>query len=104
MAVSEGAHGPGDSGGLVLVLNSGSSSVKFALLVPASGERALAGMAEKVGTPGAELRIRPYPDHVVTEQLPEGSHQAVISRILGHLPEAGVGTAENERLGPDRLT
>jgi len=30
----------------VLVLNSGSSSVKFALLHPASGERVLGGLAE----------------------------------------------------------
>ena len=44
--IGESAHGSGDPGGLVLVLNSGSSSVKFALLAPASGERVLAGMAE----------------------------------------------------------
>jgi acetate kinase len=39
-AGSEGAAG---SGGLVLVLNSGSSSVKFALLTPDTGERVLGG-------------------------------------------------------------
>jgi len=39
------------------VLNSGSSSVKFALLAPGSGERVLGGMAEKVGTPEAVLMI-----------------------------------------------
>jgi len=91
--IGESAHGSGDPGGLVLVLNSGSSSVKFALLAPASGERVLAGMAEKVGTRETELQIRQHPDHVVTEQLPEGSYQAVISRILDHLPEAGPGKA-----------
>jgi acetate kinase len=95
----ENVHGSGDSGGLVLVLNSGSSSVKFAVLAPASGERVLAGMAEKVGTPEAELRIRRYPDHIATEPLPEGSYQAVISRILGHLSEAGLGT-EDGASGP----
>jgi len=99
-AMGESARGSGDSGGLVLVLNSGSSSVRFALLAPASGERVLAGMAEQVGTPGTELRVRRYPDHVVTEQLPEGSYQAVISRILGHLPDAGVRMAENGAPGP----
>jgi acetate kinase len=99
-ATGEGAHGPNDSGGLVLVLNSGSSSVKFAVLAPASGERLLAGMADKVGTPETELQIRRYPDHVVTERLPDGSHRAVISRILGHLPEAGLGTAGDGESGP----
>jgi acetate kinase len=91
--MGETVHSPGDPGDLALVLNSGSSSVKFALLAPATGERVLEGIAEKVGTPEAELHIRRYPDHVATEQLPEGSYQAVISRILGHLPEAGIGTA-----------
>jgi acetate kinase len=99
-ATGEGAHGPNDSGGLVLVLNSGSSSVKFAVLAPASGERVLAGMAEKVGTPETELQIRRYPDHAVTEQLSEGSYRAVIARILGHLPEAGLGTAGDGGSGP----
>jgi acetate kinase len=96
----ESVHGSGDSGGLVLVLNSGSSSVKFAVLAPASGERVLAGMAEKVGTPEAELRIRRYPGPVATEPLPEGSYQAVISRILDYLSEAGLGTAEDGVSGP----
>jgi acetate kinase len=96
----EGAHDPSDPGGLVLVLNSGSASVKFAVLAPASGERVLAGMAEPIGTPGTELRIQRRQGDVVTERLPEGSYQAVISRILGHLPEAGLGTAQDRSSGP----
>jgi acetate kinase len=92
-ATDASAPGPDDSGGLVLVLNSGSSSVKFAVLAPASGERMLAGMADKVGTPETELRIRRYQDHVVTERLPDGGYRAVISRILDYLPEAGFGPA-----------
>jgi len=103
MATGGSAHSPDDSGGLVLVLNSGSSSVKFAVLAPASGERVLAGMADKVGTPDTELEVRRYPDHVVTEQLPDGSYRAVISRILGHLPEAGLGTAEDGEPGQAHL-
>ena len=53
----ERASQPGDSG-LVLVLNSGSSSVKFALVHPGSGQRVTDGLAERVGTPEAVLRIR----------------------------------------------
>jgi acetate kinase len=86
----------------VLVLNSGSSSVKFAVLAPASGERVLAGMADKVGTPETELQVRRYPDPAVTEPLPDGSYRAVISRILAHLPEAGLGTAGDAEPGPGR--
>ncbi len=98
---STGPPGVGDSG-LVLVLNSGSSSVKFALLAPGSGERVLGGMAEKVGTPEAVLQIQRLPDDAVTEQLPDGSYQAVISRILDQLPGAGFGTAGDAAAGSGR--
>jgi acetate kinase len=77
------------TGPVVLVLNSGSSSVKFALLHPETGERLLGGLAEKVGTPEAVLRIRRGRDTAAREPLPDGSHHAVISRILDHLDDAG---------------
>ena len=73
----------------MLVLNSGSSSVKFALLVPGTGERLMAGMGERLGTPEALLRVQWSPKAAVEEQLPEGSHQAVVARVLDHLAEAG---------------
>lgn len=73
------------SGDLVLVLNSGSSSVKFALLHPRTGERVLGGLAEKVGTQDAVLRI----GENSAEPLPDGSHRAVIARILDRLADAG---------------
>ena len=77
----------------MLVLNSGSSSVKFALLHPASGERLLGGEAEKVGTPEAVLHIQQNSGAPVTEQLTDGGYQAVISKILGRLPSSGPGLA-----------
>jgi acetate kinase len=89
----EHASQAGDSG-LVLVLNSGSSSVKFALVDPGSGQRVTDGLAERVGTPEAVLRTRRFPDDVVTERLADGGYRAIIARILGDLPEArlaGVG-------------
>ncbi len=95
MAGSEGAAG---SGGLVLVLNSGSSSVKFALLTPDTGERVMDGLAEQVGTPETVLRIRQYPGDADSEPLPDGSYQAVISRILDRLVDAAAQTP-----GPARL-
>jgi acetate kinase len=79
---------------LVLVLNSGSSSVKFALVDPGSGQRVTDGLAERVGTPEAVLRIRRSPDDTVTERLADSSYRTIIARILGDLPEArlaGVG-------------
>jgi hypothetical protein len=44
------------TGRLVLVLNSGSSSVKFALVLPGSGERLMRGIGERLGTPEAAVR------------------------------------------------
>jgi len=69
------------SGGSVLVLNSGSSSVKFALIAAGTGERVLGGLADEVGTPEAVLRIQ-RPGGDACEPLPDGSRQAVIARIL----------------------
>src|SRR5690348_1940685 len=63
------AGSPGSSG-LVLVLNSGSSSVKYALVDPDTGERPLSGQAENIGTAG-------------------GSYHDAITGILGHLDDNG---------------
>jgi len=98
--MGEGAHGSPDPGAPVLVLNSGSSSVKFAVLSPVSGERVLEGMADKVGTPETELQVQRHPQDVVTEQLPGCSYPAIVSRILDHLPEAGFAAAGDGASGP----
>jgi len=82
----------GDSS-LVLVLNSGSSSVKFALLVPGTDERVLDGMAEQVGTSEARLRIRRDRGGPVEEHLPDGGFRAAIDTILDYLARAGHGQA-----------
>ncbi len=87
------------SDGLVLVLNSGSSSVKFALLDPDTEERVLDGLAEQVGTPEAVLRIRRSAGgDAVEESLPEGSYQAVISRVLDQLADAGAGDSGRRQI------
>ncbi len=75
----------GRADGWVLVLNSGSSSVKFALVHPATGERLMAGMGERLGTPEAMLRIRWFPAAAVQERLPGGDQRAVVARVLEHV-------------------
>ena len=84
-SVSPGRPSAGGSGRLVLVLNSGSSSVKFALLDPETGERLMAGIGERLGTPEAVLRVQQFPAAAVEERLPEGSHRAVVARVLDRL-------------------
>ncbi|OYO10835.1 acetate kinase [Enemella evansiae] len=69
----------------VLVLNSGSSSVKFALYDPEREQELLSGIAERVGTPRASATIRlPGGERELTD-LGDGDHQAVLSRVLSGL-------------------
>ena len=93
----------------MLVLNSGSSSVKFALLHPASGERVLGGLAEEVGTPEAVLHVQRGTGDPVTEKLGDASYQAVIARIVARLPQSGpgaglIGAGHRVVHGGDRFT
>jgi acetate kinase len=69
----------------VLVLNCGSSSVKFALYDPASKTRHLNGLAERVGTPDASVTIT-FPDGPRTlADLTETDYHGVLARVLDEL-------------------
>lgn len=69
----------------VLVLNCGSSSVKFALYDPESGARLLHGLAERVDTPQASVTIT-FPDEPQTHpSLTETDHRGVLAGILHEL-------------------
>ncbi len=86
----------------VLVLNSGSSSVKFALLDPARGERVLDGLAERLGTPDATLRIRRHP----AEPLPKGAtHRDVVATVLDRIGDTSLAGAGHRVVhGGERFT
>jgi acetate kinase len=77
------------AGPLVLVLNSGSSSVKFALVHPGSGERLMGGIGERLGTPEALLRVQWFPAAAAEERIPGHTHRAVVARVLDQLARAG---------------
>jgi len=65
----------------VLVVNAGSSSLKFALVDAGSGERVLSGLAERLGTAEASLRTS---GHDGTHEAPlDGSdHTAAVAAII----------------------
>jgi acetate kinase len=81
----------------VLVHNFGSSSVKFALLDPVSGERAVTGLGERIGTPHAVVHVRRGDDPQLNITADDGSHRAVVASLLASLTAdelasiAGVG-------------
>jgi acetate kinase len=87
------SHHPA-AGSLVLVLNAGSSSLKFALLLPGSGERLMGGIGERLGTPDALLRVQWFPAAATEERLPAGTHRAVTTRVLDLMAEAGHADVE----------
>lgn len=65
----------------MLVVNAGSSSVKLAVLDPSSGRRALTGLAERVGTPDASVRIDRDGERS-TSTPDDVSHAGVIAALL----------------------
>ena len=76
------------SGTAVLVLNCGSSSVKFALVEPSSGDKLVTGLAEKVGSRDAVLTVRrpgAGADEKVTSRPADGSHAGVVAEVLDQL-------------------
>lgn len=77
---------------LVLVLNSGSSSLKFSLFDPSSDQAVIAGLAERLGfdTPVLHLYTDPQP---VTLELAEGSHTEALDVALQQLAAAGFDRA-----------
>lgn len=74
---------------LVLVVNSGSSSVKFRLLPADGGPSLLAGIAESLGTSGpARLVLRNGEERHV-EELPGNCHMNALRAIFSHVERNG---------------
>ncbi len=80
----------------VLALNCGSSSVKFALVDPATGARLVTALAERVGTPDVGVTLS-RGDATTTSAPQDPSHRGVVAHLLATLtPEerqaiSGVG-------------
>ncbi|QIN63495.1 Propionate kinase [Caballeronia sp. SBC1] len=74
---------------LILVINSGSSSLKFTLL-PANGDRPLfSGIAERLGTDGTASLTLKRGASTFIEPLAEGTHAQALQMILMHLRRNG---------------
>jgi acetate kinase len=71
----------------ILVINSGSSSLKFALIEAGSGRVTRQGVAERLGTEQARLRTRSIDDEGLAAERPlrGGGHAEALQEVLGHL-------------------
>ncbi len=68
----------------ILVLNSGSSSLKFAIIEPDSGLNILSGLAEKLGMVDARIKFcwNTGDKTKVTVSCPKADHQDIIDKVL----------------------
>jgi len=69
---------------LVLVLNSGSSSVKLALLDPVTGDRTVTALAERVGGQDTVVRLRRQAGEQA-DSPEDGSHRGTVRHLLAAL-------------------
>ncbi|WP_272976058.1 acetate kinase [Deinococcus geothermalis] len=72
-----------------LVVNCGSSSLKFALLNPATGETPLTGLAERLGSDLAAVRVDRR-EKRGTVPLPQGSYPEAFGVLLAELDALGL--------------
>jgi acetate kinase len=73
--------------GRVLALNCGSSSVKLALLDPQTGERAVEGLAERVGTLDVSLRLTRGGVTIAVGAPDDVTHLGVVSALVRALTD-----------------
>jgi acetate kinase len=75
----------------ILVINSGSSSIKFRLVESATGESLAGGLIERIGLPEGKIDYRRGQDEkrVIVEPVPD--HRFGLSRLLGLLTDRVCG-------------
>lgn len=71
---------------MILVINCGSSSLKFALINPLDEETVLSGLAEKLGQAEAVMTIK-YQQEKTELVLSEHTHQAALAEIVVYLEQ-----------------
>ena len=73
----------------ILVINSGSSSLKFTVFDPASEEVLASSIAERLGTDDAGLKLVDLAQKKHEEELPMADHRSALLRIIGLLTKSG---------------
>jgi acetate kinase len=95
---------PNEGPATVLVINSGSSSLKFALIAPVTGEVVVQGLGDRLHSPEAVLILKKK-DHTETIPIPGADHAKAMDALLGNLGDHEI-TAVGHRVvnGGERFT
>ncbi|MGL5389185.1 MAG: propionate kinase [Serratia sp. (in: enterobacteria)] len=72
---------------LILVINCGSSSLKFSLLPLAEGEPVFSGLAERLGSDNASITFKDQAGTKSTRMLAETSHHFALKILFGELDQ-----------------
>jgi acetate kinase len=73
------------NGPLILVINSGSSSLKFSVLEVEAESVLVSGIAERLGTTEALLKLSDTDAKKIEEPLPDADHRAALRRVTDQL-------------------
>lgn len=81
----------------IIIFNSGSSSIKFAIINPTNGEQILSGLAEKIGLADSCVHFK-HNGEKTTQSLNGGGYDQAFTTIFNHLKQynlldniAGIG-------------
>ncbi|WLQ17283.1 acetate kinase [Hahella aquimaris] len=87
------------TGKLILVLNSGSSSLKFAIIEPEQDAPLLTGIAERLSSAEANFRMRWRNEEDSRQPCPNADHGRIIDHLFQYMHEHGVDAADLTGVG-----
>ena len=79
----------------VLVLNCGSSSIKYELVEPTTGHRAASGVVERIGEATTSLRHTREGDDEIDRDVKATDHEQAMSHVLGAFAKHGPSLDES---------
>lgn len=72
----------------ILVLNSGSSSLKFAIIDPTSKRTIVSGLGDRIGQQSAEIKVKFEGGESTVHSCPQADHREALHRVLKLIEKA----------------
>lgn len=79
----------------ILVINCGSSSLKYQLIDSKSEEVLAKGLCERIGIDGSAITHQPEGKEKVTEEVPMADHTQAVQYVIGKLTDSSVGVIKS---------